>query len=183
MPECLFRKGARNHGVPVEVAVPVLKQLHDEGRLNSRVVVDESTPKEAPLHPCFEWDDAVAADNYRLKQASTLIRDIRVIEEVSTAGREAQQRAEEAATAYFVGVPDKGANTVTYRVASELVHDPDGFDRALLHLRKKLGEAQRAFDDLLHHLDTEDAEHARRVALLRQSRDLQDTVIKLAAQL
>ena len=72
---------------------------------------------------------------------------------------------------------------MTYQVASSLAHDPDGFDRALLHLRRRLGEAQRAFDELLQHLDTEDAQHVRRVALLRQSQQLQETVIRLASQL
>ena len=182
MPEFIFREGARNYGVPAKVVGSVLKQLADEQRLTSRQVVDESTPKDAPLHPCFEWDDAIAADRYRVKQASTLIRDIKIIEDGAEAGRIAQKRAQESVT-YFAGVPDEGSKTVTYKVASELAHDPDGFDKALLHLRKRLGEAQRAFDELLQHLDTEDAQHVRRVALLRESQQLQETVIRLASQL
>lgn len=51
-----------------------LNRIYKErGRLDAADVVEESKPKEAPLHPCFEWRDKVAAEKYREHQARNLI--------------------------------------------------------------------------------------------------------------
>ena len=61
------------------------EELHriyaDKGQLKPADVVDESRPTSAPLHPCFEWDDEVAAEKYREVQAGNLIRSITVVHE------------------------------------------------------------------------------------------------------
>lgn len=56
----------------------------DKGQLKPADVVDKSRPESAPLHPCFEWDDEVAAEKYREVQAGTLIRSITVVHETPT---------------------------------------------------------------------------------------------------
>lgn len=56
------------------------------GRVTASNVVDESRPDEAPLHPVFEWRDAVAAEKYRHEQARELIGSVRATVYVS--GRE-----------------------------------------------------------------------------------------------
>lgn len=48
------------------------------GRLDAENVVVESRPESAPLHACFEWNDMVAAEEYRKSQAMTMIRMITV---------------------------------------------------------------------------------------------------------
>ena len=49
------------------------------GELNPTDIVDESRPTFAPLHPCFEWDDAKAAEKYREHQAGNIVRNITVV--------------------------------------------------------------------------------------------------------
>ena len=49
------------------------------GELNPADIVDESRPDYAPLHPCFEWDDAKAAEKYREHQAGNIVRNITVV--------------------------------------------------------------------------------------------------------
>lgn len=56
------------------------------GQLSPQSVVEESRPITAPLHPCFEWDDTVAAEKYRQGQAQEIIRQI----VVATEGGETQ---------------------------------------------------------------------------------------------
>lgn len=46
------------------------------GKLDPSDIVEESKNKTAPLHDCFEWDDKVAAEKYRIKQAGDLVRCI-----------------------------------------------------------------------------------------------------------
>jgi len=42
-------------------------------------VVDDARPPASPLHPYFEWDDSVAAEEYRGEQAQGLIRHVRIV--------------------------------------------------------------------------------------------------------
>lgn len=66
--------------VDAEVAGAALEEMAEEHEfLTARIVVDESTPAQAPLHPAFEWDDARAADSWRLEQASYILRSLVVV--------------------------------------------------------------------------------------------------------
>ena len=75
-----FKAGAR-YSVAAEVAGAELERIQNQrGVIEPRVVVEESRPESAPLHPVFEWDDDKAAENYRTWQARSLIKSVRVIE-------------------------------------------------------------------------------------------------------
>lgn len=57
-----------------------LNRLADEneGKLIPQSVVDAARDPENPMHAVFEWDDAVAGEKWRLEQARTMIRDVKV---------------------------------------------------------------------------------------------------------
>lgn len=66
---------------PAEITVPVreaLERLERDGRLTAAGVLDSARDSASPLHRCFEWDDSVAGERYRLDQARRLIRSVRV---------------------------------------------------------------------------------------------------------
>lgn len=46
------------------------------GALRPGYLVDEARPAASPLHPLFEWDDADAAEKYRLWQARKVIGSV-----------------------------------------------------------------------------------------------------------
>lgn len=48
------------------------------GELTPRTVLAEATREDHPLHDHFEWNDEVAGHKYRLDQARSLIRSVRV---------------------------------------------------------------------------------------------------------
>ena len=48
------------------------------GILTPKIVLDEARKKTSPLHTYFEWDDSEAANQWRLAQAGSLIRKVRV---------------------------------------------------------------------------------------------------------
>jgi hypothetical protein len=50
-----------------------------DGSVTSVVVYEDAKKKRSPLHEYFQWDDAVAAEAYRLNQAEYLLRSIYVI--------------------------------------------------------------------------------------------------------
>lgn len=51
------------------------------GCLDPEDVVEESREESAPLHCCFEWDDAVAAEKYRVNQAGDIIRALVAVDD------------------------------------------------------------------------------------------------------
>lgn len=68
--------------VDAQVAGEELRRIYQEkGRLDAPDIVNESRPEGAPLHPCFEWNDAVAAEKYRETQAQNIVRSVVVVHE------------------------------------------------------------------------------------------------------
>ena len=52
-----------------EVGEELERIYAERGKMEAKYIVDESRPEEATLHPCFEWNDPVAAELYREHQA------------------------------------------------------------------------------------------------------------------
>lgn len=75
--------------VDAQTAGEELSRIYEErGGLNPADIVDESRDSKAPLHPCFEWNDAAAAEKYRQSQAALIIRSIVTVEESSLGPQE-----------------------------------------------------------------------------------------------
>lgn len=74
-------KAGYRASVPAQVAGDELDRIAaiNGGRITPPDVVEESRPEEAPLHPCFEWDDWRAAELYREEQARSVIRSVYVV--------------------------------------------------------------------------------------------------------
>ena len=77
-----WKPGARIQADAQE-AGEILSRLEREGRLSAKALLDESRPEDAPLHKEFEWNDGVAAENWREHQARHIIGCILVIPEKS----------------------------------------------------------------------------------------------------
>lgn len=72
-----YKTGCR-HVVPVEVAVAELEKLPE---VTAHNVVEAARAEDAPLHREFEWDDSIAGEHWREKQARDLIQHIVVVHE------------------------------------------------------------------------------------------------------
>lgn len=53
--------------------------LRQQGALTPERVVDDARPEESPTHRYFEWNDAVAAEKYRVSQATHYLSHIFVV--------------------------------------------------------------------------------------------------------
>lgn len=74
-----FRNGFHVRGnLSAQDTGEFLEKIRGEqgGDLTADVVVDRARPKRSPIHGAFEWDDAVAAEEYRREQARFLIRSV-----------------------------------------------------------------------------------------------------------
>lgn len=57
-----------------------LQQVYDDhGKLTPTLVVDVARPEDHPLHERFEWDDAIAGEAWRRRQAHELIRSVKIV--------------------------------------------------------------------------------------------------------
>lgn len=133
-----FREGSR-YSIEAEDAGRELDRIHaTHGVIEPAIVVKESEPESAPLHPVFEWDDEKAAGKYRIWQARALIRSVRVIPSEN-----------EAPEPVYVHVGES-ANTPTagYQPVSVVVNRPDMFASALSELTQRVSAAQEAVERL-----------------------------------
>lgn len=46
------------------------------GKVTPQEVLEKAKNEDSELHKCFEWDDSVAAEKYRLQQAGNILRMI-----------------------------------------------------------------------------------------------------------
>ena len=72
-----YRRGF-NFKVPAQIVGETLEKLAQNGELTSSSFLDASRPEESPTHNLFEWDDSIAAERYRLQQATVAINSIEV---------------------------------------------------------------------------------------------------------
>ena len=82
-PQYCYAEGVEDavrFGIDPQEAGEELERIKQrDGTIVPAAVVDEARPDDAILHPAFEWQDPVAAEQYRLIQARTLIKRVRVI--------------------------------------------------------------------------------------------------------
>lgn len=108
----------------------------EHGCLTPQAVVDESRPDDAPLHPAFEWNDAVAGERYRHIQASDLIKTVEVIK---------PSVDESKPEPVYVNV---NRNAQRQQSVVEAVKSPEMFQSAFMQACERLIAAERAVERL-----------------------------------
>lgn len=104
------------HKADPQVAAEVMYDLSVQGKLTGHDLVEVSRPEDAPLHCEFEWDDAVAAEKYREKQARNMIQHL-VVEK-----NEANGEAGEYPKRVFFNIQSEGPE---YRPIEAIMTTPD----------------------------------------------------------
>ena len=75
-----WKEGARI-SFPAQVAGTVCAALEEQNALTAQRLVDESRPEDAPLHAAFEWNDTIAAEEWRKHTARHIINSLVIREE------------------------------------------------------------------------------------------------------
>ena len=57
-----------------QIKTELLLARNEEGKIDAKVIVDNARPEDAPLHHMFEWDNEIAAEQYRYQQARQYIQ-------------------------------------------------------------------------------------------------------------
>lgn len=101
------------HKVSAQVAGEVCEQLQQsDAGLTPQSLLDFSRDVSSPTHNEFEWDDQVAAEKYRLKQAHNLIIDIRRVT-IEESRQEDGKQDEEKQDRAFVVTPTRKSEYVS----------------------------------------------------------------------
>jgi hypothetical protein len=146
----------RNRKVDPQIVHETLEDIRaaNEGKLRPPDVVAASRPETAALHPCFTWDDAVAAEQHRLWEARELIREVTVVinEKRTPAYYSIQQSQPSRASSYYVP-------------AEILLESPDEFRLAFDLLLQKFDSAKRALENL-RQLASQSKDHGDKLQMI-----------------
>ena len=71
-----IKKGFQISKKYAQPAGEIMAELEAEDKLTAEELVNVSRPEDAPLHDYFEWNDAVAAEKYRVRQGNYLIEAV-----------------------------------------------------------------------------------------------------------
>ena len=115
----IYKWGSRRPtGVAAQIVGERLEKIKKRNKdaLTPTVVVKDARNPESPIHPCFEWDDSVAAEKWRLDQAAEIMRSIVVIQD-------GESETTEPRHVYIgIGTPDTGSR---YATSVEVMSDDD----------------------------------------------------------
>lgn len=117
----------------------ILQGIHDRHReLTGRVVVDEAADPAHPLHSRFEWDNDVAGDSYRVLQAETMIRSVKIryVEE-----------PEPRSVRAFVPIRTESGST-SYEPTEQVLADPVARELLLRQMRRDFVAFRRRYEHL-----------------------------------
>ena len=116
-------------------AIKIIVKMAEAQNLTASKVVATAKPANNPLHPHFEWCDKKAAEEYRLKQARSLIRVVNVYIENDEDK--------------IVRVPNVKRNQEgEYKTASSVVRVISEFERAMSEALQKMKGAEDAVEIL-----------------------------------
>lgn len=121
---------------------------NSEAGLTPATLLEQARNEQHPLHGCFEWDDTIAAEKYRLTQARSIIVNLTVEDDNSENPNETKIRA-------FVNV-DRG--TTAYRDVIATINRDDEREKLLRRAKqelewftikyRRLSELQPVFDEI-----------------------------------
>ena len=138
-----YREGWRP-GVDANTVGAVMEQIEDKyGSITSERFLEASRAEDSPTHGVFEWDDGIAAEKYRLHQASRTICAVRVIvrNETGTKIPEKPPRA-------FVNIVDDDSKKGQYVNVSDAMSNEDTRQAVLKRAMRELKSFQEKYSAL-----------------------------------
>lgn len=138
-----------------------LKAIFDQhGAVTPSLVVEAAKDEDSPLHECFIWDDAQAAQEYRLIQARRVIRRYKIVYEGEPVRMVHVPR---------ITVADDPSREGKYLPVTMVVRQQSLFQRALDEALQKLTAAERAVADLRKAAASDGVDDAGHLALALKS--------------
>ena len=116
------------------------------GRLDRELVLAAARPKGSKLHKFFEWDDTIAANNWRLRQAGKLIGSCKIV----VINR--KTKVERAVRCWVSIAEDSGAQgggtTRSFEPIDEVMNDPQTREQYLSGFIVRMEQLQAEYSFL-----------------------------------
>lgn len=113
-----------------------LQKTH--GQLTPQIVLTAARSPKSPLHMEFDWDDKVAGDQWRLDQATRLIKRVKV-KFVDSAGDVQRIRA-------YVSLPNEEGPGRNYQPVEAVVQDQFSLKLILADMERDWQAFKRRYD-------------------------------------
>jgi len=138
----------------------VVNEIYDEfGHVKPSALVEAARPEDSPAHGGFEWDDDLAAEQFRLQQARQWIRIVKV---------EVSGELERLIHVNCVNIDTSRIEEGYYKPVSVIRSSPEELTNALGQLQASLEAAREAVEELLG--TTEDGRYHRVKGLIAEAR-------------
>ena len=122
----------------------VMEEIEERnGSVTSELFLEASRAPDSPTHGVFEWDDSVAAERYRLHQASRTICAIRVIVK-NGPGAEVGREPPRA----FVNIVEDDSKKARYMNVSDALSNEDTRAAVLTRAMRELKAFQEKYASL-----------------------------------
>ncbi len=130
----------------------IVKALEDiaashGGYLRPASVVDAARDPSNPLHSEFEWDDSLAADNYRIAQAGALIRRVKFT--IVRPATEAAKKITVSSVRQFQSRPSCRTEDGGYEQVTEIMSAPEKRDELIDQVLKELAAYRKRYAELV----------------------------------
>jgi len=134
-------------GIDPEIAIKEIERIENVyGALNAENILEASRSRRSVLHSLFQWDDGIAATNYRLQQARTILNNIEV--RIISNGEERTISVFE-----VVNIGDERCyKSIQTMDSNDIDFIKARTKREILYLRNKL-TAYQAMEETILHLD------------------------------
>lgn len=149
-----FKKAARIRGDHPAMLAELEDLYERDQALSAGAVVREARPKSSALHDHFEWNNRVAAEAYRLRQAGDLIRAIVTVTVDEATQQERQIRAlvsvsaDDTTGASEEEAPDEHAPTRVYIKTSALADRPDLAHEVMRDIARDIATFTRKYEHI-----------------------------------
>jgi len=132
--------------IPAGVTGAELTRIAErDGGIVPSAVVEEARPEDAPLHSAFEWDDSIAAEEYRQQQARQLVRAVVLVSEPERNETAPVVRA-------FVSIRNTAGATPQsrlYKPTLDVLANPDEAEQVKRRLRNEVIALRQRYMSLL----------------------------------
>jgi hypothetical protein len=123
-----------------------LEAIHEQyGYLTPKLVVEEARDPDHVLHNRFEWDDSVAAENWRYEQAHRLIQKCKIVY------READETTEQKSVRAFHAVRSERGHV--YEPVDNVINDEFTRQLVLKDMQRDWQSLRRRYQNFEEFLD------------------------------
>ena len=78
----VYQWKGRKYAVSADIVGKEVERIEKkQGEVTSKSLVDAARPEKSALHKLFEWDDAKAAESYRLHEAGKILCALSIVRE------------------------------------------------------------------------------------------------------